>query len=140
MSTPPANFGRAFDLSSLGKPKESATKNAINAVTVENLMSDYVQVSKEKPVILLAYAERAAQTVAIRDVFAKLAEADNGTWKFGAIEVESQTQLVQALRIQTLPAAVVFINEQVLPLPEVPAQEDQIRVLLAQIFKLASER
>ncbi len=69
-----------------------------------------------------------------------MAEADNGTWKFGAIEVESQTQLVQALRIQTLPAAVVFINEQVLPLPEVPAQEDQIRVLLAQIFKLASER
>ena len=101
MSMPPANFGRAFDLSSLGKPKESATKNAINAVTVENLMSDYVQVSKEKPVILLAYAERAAQTVAIRDLFAKLAEADNGTWKFGAIEVESQTQLVQALRIQT---------------------------------------
>ena len=76
MSTPPANFGRAFDLSSLGKPKESATKNAINAVTVENLMSDYVQVSKEKPVILLAYAERAAQNVAIRDVFAKLAEAE----------------------------------------------------------------
>jgi putative thioredoxin len=140
VSMPPANFGRAFDLSSLGKPKESATKSAINAVTVENLMTDYVQVSKEKPVLLLAYAERAAQTVAIRDLFAKLAEADNGTWKFGAIEVESQNQLVQALRIQTLPAAVVFINEQVLPLPEVPAQEDQIRVLLAQIFKLASER
>ena len=140
MSMPPTNFGRAFDLSSLGKPKENLTQASSSSVTVENLMPDFVQVSKEKPVLLLAYAERAPQTVAIRDLFAKLADADKGIWKFGAIEVESQTQLVQALRIQTLPAAVVFINEQVLPLPEVPEKEDQIRMLLAQIFKLASER
>jgi len=140
VSMPPTNFGRAFDLSSLGKPKENLTQASSSSVTVENLMPDFVQVSKEKPVLLLAYAERAPQTVAIRDLFAKLADADKGTWKFGAIEVESQTQLVQALRIQTLPAAVVFINEQVLPLPEVPEKEDQIRILLAQIFKLASER
>ena len=130
MSMPPTNFGRAFDLSSLGKPKENLTQASSSSVTVENLMTDFVQVSKEKPVLLFAYAERAPQTVAIRDLFAKLAEADNGTWKFGAIEVESQTQLVQALRIQTLPAAVVFINEQVLPLPEVPEKEDQILSLI----------
>jgi thioredoxin-like negative regulator of GroEL len=59
---PPTNFGRAFDLSSLGKPKENLTQASSSSVTVENLMPDFVQVSKEKPVLLLAFAERAPQS------------------------------------------------------------------------------
>jgi putative thioredoxin len=137
----PANFGRAFDLSSLTKPKVTASAaTPTNEATVENFLTDFVQVSKEKPVILLAYTDRAPQTIELRDLLAKLSEADGQTWKFGGVNVETQPQLVQALRIQTLPAAFAFISEQVLPLPEIPAQEDQIRILLGQIFKIAAER
>ena len=51
----PQNFGRAFDLSSLGKPKTApAAESSFSAVTVENLMSDFVEKSKEIPVVLLA--------------------------------------------------------------------------------------
>jgi putative thioredoxin len=138
----PNNFGRAFDLSSLTKPKPTpgaATTN-FQSATVENFMVDFVQASKDLPVFLIAYSERAPMTLELRDLLAKLASEDGGSWKFGAIDVESQPQLIQALRIQSLPAAVAFIDEQMLPIPEIPNREDQLRVLIAQIFKIAKER
>lgn len=138
----PKNFGRAFDLSSLTKPKPNpnAPQATFIEATVENFMTDFVQISKQKPVFLVAYTDRAAVTVEIRDLLAKLALEDKGTWKFGAINVDEQPQLIQALRFQSLPAAAVFIDEQLLPLPELPAREDQLRMLLAQIFKIAKEK
>jgi putative thioredoxin len=138
----PKNFGRAFDLSSLTKPKSSPTQShaSFEEATVENFMTDFVQASKEKPVFLVAYTERAAITIEIRDLLAKIALEDKGSWKFGAINVDNQPQLIQALRFQALPAAAVFIDEQLLPLPELPAKEDQLRMLLAQIFKIAKEK
>jgi putative thioredoxin len=138
----PKNFGRAFDLSSLTKPKSSPSQSQVSfeEATVENFMTDFVQASKEKPVFLVAYTERAAVTVEIRDLLAKIALEDKGSWKFGAINVDNQPQLIQALRFQSLPAAAVFIDEQLLPIPELPAREDQLRMLLAQIFKIAKEK
>ena len=138
----PKNFGRAFDLSSLTKPKSSAnsSQTSFEEATVENFMTDFVQASKEKPVFLVAYTDRAAVTVEIRDLLAKIALEDKGSWKFGAINVDNQPQLIQALRFQSLPAAAVFIDEQLLPIPELPAREDQLRMLLAQIFKIAKEK
>ena len=138
----PKNFGRAFDLSSLTKPKPNpnAPQATFDEATVENFMTDFVQISKEKPVFLVAYTDRAAVTVEIRDLLAKISIEDKGTWKFGAINVDEQPQLIQALRFQSLPAAAVFIDEQLLPLPELPAREDQLRLLLAQIFKIAKEK
>ena len=60
MSMPPAGFGRAFDLSSLTKPKVEVGATASDEATVENFMADYVGRSKEKPVVLLAYSPRSA--------------------------------------------------------------------------------
>ena len=138
----PKDFGRAFDLSSLTKPKPTPGTPQANylSATVENFMDEFVQASKSLPVFLIAYTDRAPLTVELRDLLAKLAIEDKGSWKFGAIDVESQPQLIQALRIQSLPAAVVFIDEQMLPIPELPAREDQLRALIAQVFKIAKER
>jgi putative thioredoxin len=138
-SSLPANFGRAFDLSSLGKTKATSAATAHEA-TSENFLTDFVQISKTKPVLLVAYTDRAPQTLELRDLLAKLSKDDGESWKFGGVNIETEPQLVQALRIQSLPAAFAFIAEQVLPLPEIPAREDQIRILLAQVFKIASER
>ena len=138
-SSLPANFGRAFDLSSLGKTKATSAAT-VHEATAENFLTDFVQISKTKPVLLVAYTDRAPQTLELRDLLAKLSKDDGESWKFGGVNIETEPQLVQALRIQSLPAAFAFIAEQVLPLPEIPAREDQIRILLAQVFKIASER
>lgn len=137
----PKNFGRAVDLSSLGKPKPAAASESnFPVATAANFMSDFVAKSRELPVIVLAYSERSPASVEVRDVLAKLALADGGSWKFGAISIESEPELIQALRIQAVPSGFAFIAEQALPLPELPANAEQLRGLIAQIFKLAKER
>lgn len=143
MSMPqlPQNFGRAFDLSSLGKPKTApAAESSFSAVTVENLMSDFVEKSKEIPVVLLAYSTRSPATVELRDLLASLAKVDAGTWKFGAVDVDSQPQLVQALQLQSVPFALAFVSEKLVPLFDRPLKEEQFRLVLAKLFELAKEQ
>ena len=137
----PQNFGRAFDLSSLGKPKTApAAESSFSAVTVENLMSDFVEKSKEIPVVLLAYSTRSPATVELRDLLASLAKVDAGTWKFGAVDVDSQLQLVQALQLQSVPFALAFVSEKLVPLFDRPLKEEQFRLVLAKLFELAKEQ
>ena len=107
----PQNMGRAFDLSSLTKPKVVESENqSVPEATVENLMTDYVALSKEKPVVLLAYSTRSKASVDLRDLMAEMAKRDNFTWIFGAINADAQPQLVQALQVQSVPFAIAFID------------------------------
>lgn len=137
----PRSFGGAVDLSSLSKPKvTSASTSNVPEATAENFISDFIEKSREIPVLILAYSERSPAAIQLRDLLAKIAESDGGTWRFGAVNLEAQPKLIQALRIQSVPTAYAFIAEQALPLPELPPREDQIRALLSQIFTLAKER
>ena len=129
-------MGRAYDLSSLGKPK-STTPSA--GVTAENFMTEYVSKSKEMPVVVLAYSDRSAPSVQLRDLMAKMASTD-GTWKFGAFQAESEPELAQALQIQSVPFAMAFITEQAVPLFDRPLTEEQIRMYLGKLFELAAQR
>ena len=143
MSIPqfPKNLGGAIDLSSLGKPKPAASQAPSYALaTAANFLPDFVTKSREIPVLVLVYSDRSPASIEIRDNFASIAKEDNGTWKFGAINLEAEPELIQALRVQAIPTAFVFIAEQAIPLPEVPSRVDDIRMLLTQIFKIAKER
>ena len=63
MSLPP-NFARAVDLSSLGKPKNAnaAPMQGIE-VTPQNLTSEILVLSRTKPVILICWSDRSAESV-----------------------------------------------------------------------------
>jgi len=137
----PQNMGRAFDLSSLTKPKvaESEISSAPEA-TVENLMNDYVARSKEKPIVLLAYSPRSKASMELRDLMAEMAKRDNFTWIFGAINADSQPQLVQALQIQSVPYAIAFIDEQPLALFDKVYPQEQIALVITKLFEVAKER
>ena len=137
----PQNFGRAFDLSSLTKPKvESAESSRAPEATVENFMTDYVALSKEKPVVLLAYSPRSKASVDLRDLLFQMHEEDKGSWAFGAINADNQPQLAQALQIQSVPMALAFIDEQPLALFDRVYPREQIALVIAKLFQLAQER
>lgn len=143
MSIPPVppNFGRAFDLSSLTKPKtpERSSESFVEA-TVENFMSEFVALSKEKPVVLLAFSPRSAASIELRDLMAQMSKADNQSWMFGGINADTQPQLAQALQIPSVPYAIAFIDEQPLALFDRPYPQEQIAMVIAKLFQLAKER
>ena len=112
-----ANFGNAFDLSTLKKPTgEAVTPTHGKAVTQENLVSDFVAKSKESVVILLAWSSRSAQAKEILETLGKLEIADKNAWLLGVVDVDAQPQVAQALQIKSVPVAIAIIGEQLLPL------------------------
>lgn len=143
MSMPPlpGNFGRAFDLSSLTKPKtETVSSSVALEATVENFITDFVSISKEKPVVLLAYSQRSPASVELRDLMAEMSLADKQSWLFGAIDADAQPQLAQALQIPSIPYAIAFIAEQPLALFDRPYPQEQIAMVISKLFEMAKEK
>ncbi len=140
MSLPP-NFGRAVDLSSLGKPKaEPAGPMPGIEITPENLTNEFLSLSKDKPVVLICWSPRSPESQEVVAILGKLALADQGSWVLGRVDVDAQAQVAQALQTRAVPFAVAIINEQMVPLFEQPYPEEQIRMVIDKVLALASEQ
>ena len=136
-----ANFGNAFDLSTLKKPTgEAVTPTHGKAVTQENLVSDFVAKSKESVVILLAWSARSAQAKEILETLGKLEIADKNVWLLGVVDVDAQPQVAQALQIKSVPVAIAIIGEQLLPLFESVPPADQVRLVINKLLELAAQK
>ena len=139
--TLPPNFGRAVDLSSLGKPKpEDAEPMPGVEITPENLTNEFLALSKAKPVVLICWSPRSAESQEVVAILGKLALADQGSWILGRVDVDAQPQVAQALQTRAVPFAVAIINEQMVPLFEQPYPEAQIRMVIDKVLALASEQ
>ena len=140
MSLPP-NFGRAVDLSSLGKPKpEPAGPMPGIEITPENLTNEFLSLTKDKPVVLICWSPRSPESQEVVAILGKLALADQGAWVLGRVDVDAQPQVAQALQTRAVPFAVAIINEQMVPLFEQPYPEEQIRMVIDKVLALAAEQ
>ena len=135
-----ANFGNAFDLSTLKKPTADQLPTVGMPVTQENLVSEFVAKSKERVVVLLAWSARSTQSKEILETLGKLEKADNGSWLLGTVDVDSQPQVAQALQIKSVPVAIAIIAEQLLPLFESVPPADQVRLVINKLLELASQK
>ena len=139
--TLPPNFGRAVDLSSLGKPKpEPAGPMPGIEITPENLTNEFLSLSKDKPVVLICWSPRSPESQDVVAILGKLALADQGSWVLGLVDVDAQPQVAQALQTRAVPFAVAIINEQMVPLFEQPYPEEQIRMVIDKVLALAAEQ
>ena len=135
-----ANFGNAFDLSTLKKPTADQLPTVGIPVTQEKLVSEFVAKSKEQVVVLLAWSARSTQSKEILETLGKLEKADNGSWLLGTVDVDSQPQVAQALQIKSVPVAIAIIAEQLLPLFESVPPADQVRLVINKLLELASQK
>jgi len=135
-----ANFGNAFDLSSLKKPTADQLPTVGIPVTQENLVTEFVSKSKEKVVVLLAWSSRSAQSKEILETLGKLLSADKDAWILGTVDVDSQPQVAQALQIKSVPVAIAIVAEQLLPLFESVPPADQVRLVINKLLELASQK
>lgn len=139
--TLPPNFGRAVDLSSLGKPKAEATRPMPGVeITPENLTNHFLALSKVKPVVLICWSPRSVESQEIVAILGKLALDDQDTWTLGHVDVDVQQRVAQALQVTTVPYAVAIINEQMVPLFEQAYPEGKIRMVIDKVLALAAEQ
>ena len=135
-----ANFGNAFDLSSLKKPTAEQLPTVGLEVSQENLVSEFVAKSKEKVVVLLAWSPRSAQAKEILETLGKLEKADNGAWLLGTVNVDAQPEVAQALQVKAVPIAIAIVAEQLLPLFESAPAMEQVRLVINKLLELASQK
>ena len=135
-----ANFGNAFDLSSLKKPTADQLPTVGIPVTQENLVTEFVSKSKEKVVVLLAWSTRSTQSKEILETLGKLVSADKDAWVLGTVDVDSQPQVAQALQIKSVPVAIAIVAEQLLPLFESVPPADQVRLVINKLLELAAQK
>jgi putative thioredoxin len=140
MSLPP-NFGQAFDLSSLTKPKVDPTTPLPGIeVSVENLSSDILPLSLVRPVIVLMWSPRSAESVEMIKVLGKLEIDYKSAFALARVDIEAHPQVAQAFQTKAVPYAVAIIAEQMVPLFEQSYPEAQVRMVMDKILTLASEQ
>jgi len=140
MSLPP-NFGQAFDLSSLTKPKvDPATPLPGIEVSVENLSSDILPLSLVRPVIILMWSPRSTESVEMVKVLGKLEIDYKGAFALARVDIEAHPQVAQAFQTKAVPYAVAIIAEQMVPLFEQSYPEAQVRMVMDKVLTLASEQ
>lgn len=140
MSLPP-NFGQAFDLSSLTKPKvdPSVPMPGIE-VSVENLSSDILPLSLVRPVIVLMWSARSVESAEMVKLLGKLETDYKEAFALARVDIEAHPQVAQAFQTKSIPYAVAIIAEQMVPLFEQPYPEAQVRMVLDKVLTLASEQ
>lgn len=140
MALPP-NFGKAFDLSTLGKPAPSAPKIALGkSVTKENLAADFVELSMTKTVVLLCWTTRAPHSLDTLAILDKLHKEDNGKWELGSVDVDSAPEVASALQARTVPYAVALVGGQPIPLFEEAMTESDIKSVTTKLLTIAAEQ
>jgi putative thioredoxin len=140
MSLPP-NFGQAFDLSSLTKPKvDPSTPLPGIEVSVENLSSEILPLSLVRPVIVLMWSPRSTESVEMIKVLGKLEIDYKGAFALARVDIEAHPQVAQAFQTKAVPYAVAIIAEQMVPLFEQSYPEAQVRMVMDKVLTLASEQ
>lgn len=139
--TLPSNFGRAFDLSGLGKtPAASPTPSVGKQVTAANLASEFVTLSKTKVVIVLCWSSRSPESLTVLDILGKLQAKDGDKWVLGSVNVDAEAQVATALQVRTVPYAIALVGEQIIPLFEQSYPEAQIRAVIDKVLSIAAEQ
>lgn len=139
--TLPSNFGRAFDLSGLGKTPSAKPSAAVGRqVSAANLASEFVPLSKSKVVILLCWSSRSPESLTVLDILGRLQSHDGDRWVLGSVNVDAEAQVATALQVRTVPYAVALVAEQIIPLFEQSYPEAQIRAVIDKVLSIAAEQ
>ena len=139
--TLPPNFGRAVDLSSLGKPAPQAPTNVPGiAITATNLTTDFLEYSSTMPAIVLCWSPRSPESIATLEILGALERENKGAWRLGNVNIDEQPQVAQALQTKTVPYAVAFVAGQLVPLFEQPYAKEQIALVINKVLELSAQQ
>lgn len=140
MSLPP-NFGQAFDLSSLTKPKVDTTAPMAGIqVSVENLSTEILPLSLVRPVIVLMWSARSPESVEMIKTLGKLEVDYQTAFALARVDIDTNPEVAQAFQTKSVPYAVAIIAEQMVPLFEQSYPEAQVKMVIDKVLTLASEQ
>jgi putative thioredoxin len=109
-------------------------------VTPLNLQAEILPLSEQKPVIVICWSPRSAESVAVLRTLGKLETESAESWLLAQVNIDEQAPVAQALQARTIPYGVVFIGGQAVPFLEQPMSEEQLRGVITKILTLAAQQ
>jgi putative thioredoxin len=109
-------------------------------ITPQNLQTEILPISEARPVVILCWSPRSADSVTMLRALGKIESEDQGKWALAHVNVEEQAPVAQALQVRTIPFGIVFIGGKAIPFLEQPLTEAQLREVIAKILSLAAQQ
>ncbi|GAA4892309.1 tetratricopeptide repeat protein [Streptomonospora salina] len=103
-------------------------------ITEENFQQEVLERSMNAPIVLAVLQQRSEQSDQTERALDRLAVEAGGQWAVAKVDVQASPQIAQAMRVQAVPTIAMVIGGQVVPGPSGPADYDQLREWLGQIF------
>ena len=107
-------------------------------VTALNLR-DALETSASVPVVLYFYTPRAEQTVVLDGKLQQLAQDRAGRFQLGRVNADTSADVAQAVGIEGLPAAVLLLQGQPIPLFQGIPADDQLPSAIDQVLQAGAQ-
>jgi putative thioredoxin len=146
MTSPQFSRPGAIDLSGLRSSAPPAGAQASRAgggsfafdvVGEEQLRSDVIERSLSVVVLASFWSAAEPASVEINATLTKLSDEFGGRFVFARIDVGSQPELAEALRIPQIPLVVAALRGQLAPLIQDPLPETEMRAVVEQVLQAA---
>jgi len=121
---------------------ESTGRTNPYAVNIDesNFQNEVLQRSMDLPVVLAVLAGWSEQSAQVETALDNLSVRSGGNWYLAKVDSEASPRVTQALQVQSAPAILVAIQGQVMPLAQGPADENQLREGLGQVFAALAQQ
>ncbi|MGO4453259.1 tetratricopeptide repeat protein [Arthrobacter sp. RAF14] len=133
---PPAPAPRPAAPGADGADTPGASGSYRANVTEANFQ-DIVELSVQVPVILALWAQYSPESQNTLSLVEDLVERQDGAMVLGAVDVEAFPQIMQAMQISGVPAAVAVVKGQPVPLFQGPVEEAHLEALFTELLQLA---
>jgi putative thioredoxin len=109
-------------------------------VTVENLNTNILPLSLVRPVIVLMWSPRSAESQEMVITLGKLEQTYEAKWSLARVNIDTHPEIAQAFQTKNVPYAVAIIAEQMVPLFEQAYPEAQVRLVIDKVLALSAQQ
>ncbi len=109
-------------------------------VSAANLNAEFLPLSSIKPVIVIVWSARSAESIEMVRTLGALESAYQGSWVLAHLDLDAEPQVAQAFQTKSVPYAIALIGQQMVPLFEQSYPEAQIRLVLDKVLALAAQQ
>lgn len=117
-----------------------APAGVIRDVTTAGFQAEVIEQSMTVPVVVDLWATWCGPCKQLSPILEKLAAEGGGRWILAKIDVDAEPQVAQAFQVQSIPSVYAVIKGQPIPLFQGAYPEAQIRQVLEELLKVASDQ
>lgn len=109
-------------------------------VTDASFQTDVLERSQQVPVVLDLWATWCGPCKQLSPVLERLATAAGGAWVLAKVDVDANTQIASALRVQSIPTVYGVVGGQLVPMFQGALPEAQVQAYLDELLKIGVEQ